>query len=132
MLYQFLLYSNVTQSYICIYSFSHIISHHVLSQKIGYSSLCCTVGPCCQSILNGIVCIYEPWLPVHPTPSPLFPGNHKSVLCVNPFLSFVPCFSFHVWVIVFVFLCFTSLCMRVSSSIPVAANGIILFSFEAE
>ena len=29
MLYQFLLYSEVTQSYICIFSFSHIIFYHV-------------------------------------------------------------------------------------------------------
>ena len=35
-----------------IHSFSHIILHHVLSKEIGYSSLCCTVGPHCLSILN--------------------------------------------------------------------------------
>ena len=72
MLYQFLLYSKVTQSYICVFcicvyiiykmdidihSFSHIIFHHVLSQEIRYSSLCCSVRPHCLSILNGIVCI---------------------------------------------------------------------------
>ena len=62
MLCQFLLYSKVTQLYththICTHSFSHIIFHHVLSQEIGYSSLCCTVGPCSSSIL-----------PVHPSPA---------------------------------------------------------------
>ena len=43
--FQFLLYSKVTQSYICIHSFSHIIVHHVLTQEIRHSSLCCIVGP---------------------------------------------------------------------------------------
>ena len=42
MLWQFLLYSKVTQSCIYIYSFSHIIFHHGLSQEIGYSCLCYT------------------------------------------------------------------------------------------
>ena len=37
---QFLLPSKVTQSYLCMYSFSHIIFYHVLSHVIGYSSLC--------------------------------------------------------------------------------------------
>ena len=50
----------VTQSYIYVYSFLffHTISYHVLSQEIGHSSLCCTVGPHCLPILNVIVCIY--------------------------------------------------------------------------
>ena len=38
--------------YIYMYSFSHTIFHHVLSQEIGYSSLCCTVGPHRLSILS--------------------------------------------------------------------------------
>ena len=41
-------------------SFSHIIFHLVLSHIIGYSSLCYRAGPHCLSILNGIVCIYQP------------------------------------------------------------------------
>ena len=45
-----------SQTYINIYSFSHIIFHHVLSRVIGYSSPCCTAGPHCISILNAIVC----------------------------------------------------------------------------
>ena len=56
MLCQFLLYGKVTQSHICIHSFSHIIFHRVLPQKIGYSYMCCTVGLHCLSILNIIVC----------------------------------------------------------------------------
>ena len=56
MLYQFLLYSKVTQLYIYIY----IIFHHGLSREIGYCSQCYAVGPCRLSILNVIVCIYSP------------------------------------------------------------------------
>ena len=41
-----------THTHIYTHSYSHTIFHHVLSQKIGYSSLCCTVGPHCLSILN--------------------------------------------------------------------------------
>ena len=44
MLCQFLLYSKVTQSYICIHFFSSIIFHHGLSQETGYSFLCYGVG----------------------------------------------------------------------------------------
>ena len=49
-LYQFLLYSTVTQSHTHTHthththSFSDPISHHVLSPEIGSSSLCCTGG----------------------------------------------------------------------------------------
>ena len=59
-MYQFLLYSKVIQSYMYLYihSFSHVIFYHVLSQEIGYSFLCYTVGPHCPAILNIIVCIY--------------------------------------------------------------------------
>ena len=38
--------------------FFYILFHYGLSQEIGYSSLCYTVGPYCLSILNVIVCIY--------------------------------------------------------------------------
>ena len=58
MLCQFLLYSKVTQSYIYTHSFSYISFLHGLSRETGYSSLCCTVGPHCLSIINVIVCIY--------------------------------------------------------------------------
>ena len=46
MLYQFLLYSQVTQSYTYThsFSFSFIIFHHDLSQEMRYSSLCYKVG----------------------------------------------------------------------------------------
>ena len=44
-----------------MYTFlKNILFHYGLSQEIGYSSLCYTIGPCCLSILNIIVCIYQP------------------------------------------------------------------------
>ena len=46
-----LLYSKVTQFYTYRHSFFNILFHYGLSQEIGYSSLCYTVGPCCLSIL---------------------------------------------------------------------------------
>ena len=60
---QFLMYSKVTRSYLYIHSLSHIIFHHFLSQETSCSSLCCMVGPHCFSILNEIVCIYQPHTP---------------------------------------------------------------------
>ena len=69
MLCQFLLYSKMPQSYIYtyiyiyIYSFSHTTFYHGQSQETGQSSLCCTAGPHCLSILNAIVCIYQPQTP---------------------------------------------------------------------
>ena len=62
MLFQFLLYSKVTQPYICVHSFLNIIFH----QDIGYSSLCYTAGLHGLSILNVIVCIYQPQTPSPP------------------------------------------------------------------
>ena len=35
-----------------MHSLAYIIYHHVLSQETGYSSLGCTVGPHCLSILH--------------------------------------------------------------------------------
>ena len=105
-------YSIVTQSYMYIFSFSHTSFHHGLSQETGYSSLCCTVGPHCSSILNIMVCIYQP-LPVHPTSSLLPPGKYKSVLHFCNLFCFVDriiCVIFqilHVISIVFIFLFLT-------------------------
>ena len=63
---QFLLYSIVAQSYIYAYVctfFSYTIFQHVLSPETGYSFLYCKVGPHCLSILNIIVCTYQPQTP---------------------------------------------------------------------
>ena len=66
--------------------FSHIILHHVLSQDIGYSSLCFPVGLHFLSILNVIVCIYQ----TSNSPSiPLPLGNHRSILRVSESVSFL-------------------------------------------
>ena len=57
MLGQFLLYSKVTQSY----THRFFVSYHLPSYSIprdDKSSLCCTVGPHCLTMLNGRVCIY--------------------------------------------------------------------------
>ena len=44
-----------------IYTFFFpILFHCGLFHEIRYSSLCYTVGPCCLSILNVLVCIYQP------------------------------------------------------------------------
>ena len=84
------------------YILFYILFHYGLSQEIGYSSLCYTVGPCCLSILNVTVCIYYPRTPNPSLPlPPLHLGNHKSVLYVCESLSvsqigsFVPYFRFH-------------------------------------
>ena len=96
MLCQSLLYSKMTQFYIYIHSL--IFFPLWLIENIGYSSLCYTIGPCCLSILNVIICIYQPHIP-----SP-FPGNHKSdhyaceSVSVSWIGSFVPYFRFHIQV----------------------------------
>ena len=70
-----------------ISAFSYIIFHHDLSQEIGYSFLCYTVGLYCFSIPNVIGCCTNPKLPVYPMLYPLPLGNHKSVsMSVSLFL----------------------------------------------
>ena len=74
MLYQFLLYSKVTQWYI----FFHVLSimvHHRLTE---YSSL----RSCCSSILCITVCICWSQTPNPSLPTPFPLGNHKSVLYI--------------------------------------------------
>ena len=74
MLCQSLPYSKVTQLYnTCTHSFKIFFSI-VVSQEIGHSSLYYTVGPCFLSILNVIVCIYQPQ-----TPSPSLSLSPKSI-----------------------------------------------------
>jgi len=90
------------QAYTYIHSFSYIIFHHNLSQKIGYGSLCYRAGPHCLLILNVIVCIYEPHMP-SPSHSLLPPWQPQSVLYI--------CESVSVWwigsfVLYFILSCF--------------------------
>ena len=42
----------------CIHSFSDYLPSPSIPREGGYSSLCCTAGPHCLSILNVRVCIY--------------------------------------------------------------------------
>ena len=62
-----------------MYSFSHIFFHYVPCREIGYSSLCCTVGPHCLFILNIIVCIYQPQTP-SPSHKPTPSSTHTHIL----------------------------------------------------
>ena len=95
MLCQFLLYSKVTKSYIHIYSFSHTVFLYALSQETGYGPLCCTVEPHCLFILNVIVCIYNPKLPIHPTPFSLPLGNTSLFRSISKQLANVIPFDLH-------------------------------------
>ena len=85
---QFLLYNKVTPSYTCThvhtrththtYSFPHVTFHCVLSQEIGHSSLCYIAWSHCLSILNVIVCIYQPQ---SPSPPCSVPAPQKPQVC---------------------------------------------------
>ena len=98
---QFLMYSKVSQSYLYVHSFSHIILHHVTSQVIRY------IFPCAiqQYLIAHPFQMQEfsstnPILPIHPTPSPYPVSKHKFVLHVHNLLcfahrSFVPYFRLH-------------------------------------
>ena len=59
-----IIYNTHTHTHTYIHTFfSHSIFHHVLSQESVHNPLCCTVGLPCLSILNVIVCIYQPQAP---------------------------------------------------------------------
>ena len=81
--------------------FFHTIFHHVLTQVTGHSSWCCTVGSHYLSVLNVIVCIYQPQTP-HPSPSVSPPpGKHKSNIHVHDLscfldISSLPYFRLHI------------------------------------
>lgn len=49
-----------------LYKVTHLLYTNV-SQDVEWSSVCCTVGPCCLFTLN--VAISSPKLPVHSSPS---------------------------------------------------------------
>ena len=73
MLCWFLLYTKWF-SYTYIYILFPALFHYGLSQDIEYSSLCCTVGPWCLSILCVLVCICHPKHLIRPSPTP-FPQS---------------------------------------------------------
>ena len=64
---------------------SRLEAHYGLSQDIEYSSLRCTVGPCCLSILHVIGCICSPQTPTPPPTSPLVTA-HLFSMSLSPFL----------------------------------------------
>ena len=66
------------QIYICTL---HIPFHYGLSQNIEYSSLCYMLETYCLSVLYILVSA-NPELLIHPSPTPLPLGNHKSILCL--------------------------------------------------
>ena len=118
------------------------------SDPITHISLCCTIGSHCPSNPNITVCIQKtPQIPIHPTSSPFPLGNRKSALLGHDLLLFFVCLLFldriicsiiqipqindTIWYLSFSF-CLTSLSMRVSGSIHVAANGIMVVFYMAE
>ena len=123
--------------YVNIYFCSHTIFRHVLYQETGYSSLCCTVGLHCLSTLKVIVCIYQPQTshPFHFLPPPPWQPQ-VCFICLQVCFCFtdsficaifgVPHISDIIWYVFFSFW-LTSFSMRISSSIHVVANGIIIF-----
>ena len=125
----------MTQSYVYIYIYIFFL-------KLSLIMFCqkkfdIVPGPHCLFILNVIIYIYYPKLPIHPTPSPssweptsLFSMSVSLFLClVDRFICAmfnIPCisdiiwhFSFSSWL--------TSLSMRISSCTHVATNGITSF-----
>ena len=126
----------MTQPY--IYILFILFSIMVLSQGVGYNSLCYTVGPYCLSILNVIVCIYysQTPSPSHSlTPPPWQPqvcSLHPSLIVWFCFLDKFICALFQIPhtrdIIWYLSLSFwlMSLRMIISVCIHVAANVIIL------
>ena len=96
---QFLLYSKVNQPPIHSYTFSIFLQ--VLTQEIGYSSLCFTSGPHHPSILNVTVCIYQPQtshqFSLHPPRWQTLSLSSMSMIC-SCFVdrSFVPYFRLYI------------------------------------
>ena len=130
---QFLLYSKVTQLHIYIHSLSHILFHHIPSQVTRHSSLCCTAGFHCLSTPNAIICIYQP---VTPSPSHYLPAPPwQSLFSMSLFLFCRWVHLCHIldsrykWYMVFVFLWMSSLSIKISSSIHVAAMALFCSFF---
>ena len=113
MIYNVVLVSGVQQSYsLYIYILFQILFHYRLLQDIGYSSLCCTVGPCCLSIFYSFVSVNLKLLIYPPSPweSLFLTGEiiywammnfHKHLLCwglvLIQFLKYYTWFLFYKW-----------------------------------
>ena len=67
LIYNVVFVSGLWQSDSVLHTHTHTHTHilfpilfsYRLLQNIEYSSLCCTVGPCCLSILCLVVCIFD-------------------------------------------------------------------------
>ena len=94
--------------HIYIHSFLNTLFQHGLSQEIGFSSLCCTVGPYCLPVLNVIVCIYQSHSPVHPIPTHSPPPwqTQISFSCLQVCFCFVDKFICAIFYILFDFILF--------------------------
>ena len=73
---EFLLHSKVTQSYVYIHYFSHIVLHHVLSQVTGYSSLCYIAGHSLNFIINPKFCHHQTYGNL------IYMGNSQNLLFI--------------------------------------------------
>ena len=86
----------ISNTYIFIYIYTHILFHYGLSQDIStfhreYSSWCYTVGLCCLSVVHVIICICWPNLLILRSPTPLPPWQPQAyslrLLWTHTFLS---------------------------------------------
>ena len=82
--------SKVIQLYILF----HIIFHYTLLQDTEYSSLFCTVGPCCLSVLYTIAWILQSQTPKLAASFTLPFGNHKFFFFFLCFYACESCFCF--------------------------------------
>ena len=62
-----------------------------LLQGIEYSSLCCTVGPCCLSVLNIVMCICSFQIPnLSLPPKPVIFLSSGAVALLNSAMAYPP------------------------------------------
>ena len=83
--------SKVIQLYVCVYIYilSQSLFHYQLLPYFECSSLCCTVGPCCVSVLYRIWCVYvNPRFLIYPFCRFAF-GTHTFVFYVCESVSFI-------------------------------------------
>ena len=100
----------MTQTHIYIHYFFNTVLHHVLTQGTRHRSLCWTIGPHYLSILNVIVCIYQPqtpcpshFLPPPPCSASLF-SMSMNCLCFVDHLCHIWDATYKWYYMVFVFI----------------------------
>ena len=82
----------MTQLWLYTHSF-YILFHYGLLQEFGYSSLWYTVGLCCLSIPNVMVCMYQPQ-----NPSPFLPSTNPLTSLFSVSLVLI-CRQFHLYIL---------------------------------